>query len=62
MSSACMSTRNRIAACAAFVSIACVSVSAFADDHAYTEGAVVNVARIRTVDGKFDDYMHWSSR
>ena len=54
-----MSTRNRIAACAAFVSIACVSVSAFADDHAYTEGAVVNVARIRTVDGKFDDYMKW---
>jgi hypothetical protein len=54
-----MSTRNRIAACAAFVSIACVSVGAFADDHAYTEGAVVNVARIRTVDGKFDDYMKW---
>ena len=26
---------------------------------AYTEGQVVNVARIRTVDGKFDDYMKW---
>ena len=56
-----MSIRNRIAACAAFMSIACVSVSAFADDHAYTEGAVVNVARIRTVDGKFDEYMKWLS-
>ena len=29
-----------------------MSVSAFADDHAYTEGAVVNMARIRTVDGR----------
>src|SRR5262245_1190501 len=56
-----MSIRNRIAACAAFVSIACVSVSAFADDHAYTEGGIVNVARIRTVDGKFDEYMKWLS-
>jgi hypothetical protein len=32
---------------------------AFADDHAYSEGPVVNVAMIRTVDGKFDDYMQW---
>jgi len=54
-----MSIRKMIAACAAFASIACLSSSAFADDHAYSEGSVVNVARIRTVDGKFDDYMKW---
>ena len=51
-----MKTRYRIAACAV---LAFASVTAFADDHAYTEGAVVNVARIRTVDGKFDEYMKW---
>ncbi|HEX2789382.1 MAG TPA: hypothetical protein VHN17_03055 [Steroidobacteraceae bacterium] len=36
-----------------------MSVTANADDHAYTEGSVVNVARIRTVDGHFDDYVKW---
>ena len=50
---------NRLAAAAALTALACTSVTAFADDHGYTEGAVVNVARIRTVDGKFDDYMKW---
>jgi hypothetical protein len=50
---------KRIAAAAAITALACTSVTAFADDHGYTEGVVVNVARIRTVDGKFDDYMHW---
>src|SRR5215475_4788940 len=25
----------------------------------YNDGPVVNVAAIRTVDGHFDDYMHW---
>ena len=54
-----MSIKNRIVACAAFVSLASISFAALADDHAYSEGAVVNVARIRTVDGKFDDYMKW---
>ena len=54
-----MSIKLRMAACAAFGGLACASVSAFADDHAYTEGPVINVARIRTVDGKFDEYMQW---
>ncbi len=54
-----MSTKLRLAACAAFAGLACTSAAVFADDHAYSEGAVVNVARIRTVDGKFDDYMKW---
>jgi hypothetical protein len=54
-----MKFRNRLAAFAALSALAFTSVSAFADDHSYTEGQVVNVARIRTVDGKFDDYMKW---
>ena len=41
------------AACFAF---ATVSV---ADEHPYSEGPVVNVASIRTVEGKFDEYMEW---
>ena len=49
----------RIATYVALTALACTSLAAFADDHSYTEGQVVNVARIRTVDGKFDDYMKW---
>jgi hypothetical protein len=49
----------RIATFVALSALACTSVPAFADDHSYTEGQIVNVTRIRTVDGKFDDYMKW---
>jgi len=59
-----MSPKLRLAARAAltglaFTSLTCLSVVAIADDHAYTEGPVVNVSMIRTVDGHFDDYMKW---
>jgi hypothetical protein len=54
-----MKSTTRIAAYVALSALACTSFSAFADDHAYTEGQIVNVTRIRTVDGKFDDYMKW---
>ena len=54
-----MKTTNRLAVYAALAALACTSVAALADDHSFTEGQVVNVARIRTVDGKFDDYMKW---
>jgi hypothetical protein len=54
-----MSVKNRIAACAAAASLACLSFAALADDHPYSEGNVINVTRIRTVDGHFDDYMKW---
>ena len=54
-----MSIKHRWAAHAAFVCLAFAAVTALADERPYTEGAVVNVARIRTVDGKFDDYMKW---
>jgi hypothetical protein len=54
-----MSIKHQFAVMAAFAGLACMSVSAYADDHAYTEGPVVNVARIRTLDGHFDDYVKW---
>lgn len=55
-----MSMKLRCAALAAVMGLA-IAVPALADDHAYSEGPVVNVSRIRTVDGKFDDYMKWLS-
>lgn len=54
-----MSSKLRVAAGAALAVLVCANVPAFADDHAYTEGPVVNVAMIRTVDGKTDDYIRW---
>ena len=39
-----MNIKSRLAASAAFVGLALTSVAALADDHAYTEGPVVNVA------------------
>src|SRR5271169_5659112 len=54
-----MSIRNHVAACAAFIGFALTSVSVLADDHAYTEGMVVNVSAIRTDYGKFDEYMKY---
>jgi hypothetical protein len=54
-----MNIKRQIAAYAAFVGLAVTSVAALADDHAYTEGPVVNVAAIRTEYGKFDDYMKY---
>ena len=54
-----MNIKGQIAAFAALVGLAVMSVAALADDHAYTEGSVVNVAAIRTEYGKFDDYMKY---
>ena len=51
--------RNRFAAYAAYACLLCSSVVSLADDHAYSEGPIVSVTRIRTVDGKFDDYMKY---
>lgn len=50
---------SKIAACAAFPVLAMAGAAALADDHVYTEGNVVNVARIRTEYGKFDEYMKY---
>jgi hypothetical protein len=53
-----MKQRNFVAMAAA-IGLACTSMAAIADDHAYTDGPVVNVASIRTEYGKFDDYMKY---
>ncbi|HEY6456911.1 MAG TPA: hypothetical protein VIY90_16685, partial [Steroidobacteraceae bacterium] len=45
--------------CAGLVGLTLSSVTALADDHAFTEGPVVNVASIRTEYGKFDEYMKY---
>lgn len=47
------------AATAAFIILGCASITALAQDHAYSEGPIINVSYIRTVDGKFDDYIQW---
>jgi hypothetical protein len=43
----------------AFLCMITASVAVYADDHPYSEGPVVNVASIRTLEGRFDDYMEW---
>ena len=51
---------NRIlCSMAATLAIGSLSTTAFADGRDYTDGPVQNVSFIRTVDGHFDDYMHW---
>jgi hypothetical protein len=48
-----------ICATGALLSLAAFAPMAYADGRDYTDGPVQNVAFIRTVDGHFDDYMHW---
>src|SRR5882724_8459347 len=43
----------------ALLSLAGLSTIALADGQDWNDGPVINVASIRTVDGHFDDYMHW---
>jgi hypothetical protein len=52
-----MSSYQRFAAHAAFICLSFTSISVLAEDHPYTEGPVVNVAGIRTANGKFEEYM-----
>lgn len=49
----------RLGAAAAFCAVSSHAGIAFADGTDWNDGPVVNVAFIRTVDGHFDDYMHW---
>lgn len=51
--------KHGFAALMAFLCLATVGVPASADEHSYSEGPVVNVASIRTLEGKFDEYMEW---
>jgi hypothetical protein len=54
-----MSHILRRAALTLFGCLNLIAGGALAEDHAYTEGAVVSVSSIRTADGKFDDYMNF---
>jgi hypothetical protein len=46
-------------AAAALLAVTAFPGTALADGKDYNDGPVINVAAIRTVDGHFDDYMHW---
>ena len=48
-----------LCAMAAVLSFGSLATVAYADGRDYNDGPVQNVSFIRTVDGHFDDYMHW---
>jgi|SRR5579859_3930822 len=48
-----------LCALGAALSLTAISGVAYADGRDYNDGPVQNVTFIRTVDGHFDDYMHW---
>jgi len=52
-----MTIKKHVAVFSALVVLTFTSVSALADEHAFTEGPVVNVSAVRTENGKFDEYM-----
>jgi len=54
-----MKINSRLAALAAALGLTFMNAAAVADEHAFTEGPVVNVYSIRTEPGKFDDYMQF---
>ena len=48
-----------LCAAAALLALTARTAPAWADGRDYNDGPVVNSSYIRTVDGHFDDYMHW---
>ena len=48
-----------VCAAAALIAVTALPGTARADGKDYNDGPVINVASIRTVDGHFDEYMHW---
>ena len=44
---------------AALVVASALTTPVYDDGRDWNDGPVINVASIRTVDGHFDDYMHW---
>lgn len=51
--------RPILCAVVAALSFGSLGTVAYADGRDYNDGPVQNVSFIRTVDGHFDDYMHW---
>ena len=52
-----MKMNKPIAVIAAVLALALTSLSAVAQNHPFTEGAVINVEAIRTEHGRFDEYL-----
>jgi hypothetical protein len=52
---------RRLTGVAALLTLVSVTSLAVADGRYWSDGPVVNVAFIRTVDGHFDEYMQWLS-
>lgn len=48
-----------ICATGALLSLTALASTVYADGRDYNDGPVQTVSFIRTVDGHFDDYMHW---
>jgi hypothetical protein len=48
-----------LCAAGALLTFTTLTTTALADGRDWNDGPVINVAAIRTVDGHFDDYMHW---
>jgi hypothetical protein len=51
--------KTHLTALLALLGLALTSLTAFAEDHPYTEGPIINVAAIRTEYGRWDDYMQY---
>lgn len=51
--------QSKIATATIAAALFTLSSLALADGREFNDGPVVNVSAIRTVDGHFDDYMHW---
>jgi hypothetical protein len=52
-------TTQVVCALAALLAVTTLPGTALADGRDWKDGPVINVASIRTVDGHFDDYMHF---
>jgi len=52
---------RRLTAAGALLAAMTMSSSVFADGQHWSDGPIVNVGYIRTVDGHFDDYIAWLS-
>ena len=54
-----MKSISTLASIASTAIVMFCTAPAFGDDHVYSEGEVVNIARIRTENGHFDDYLKY---